>query len=104
MAITDFADYAQPLLDRLEDAPDKTPLEERPPVTTFPGGEEISGELRPLYPNEEDSLGPKDGDQSVLDEDRKAARDAYPMAGLDVLAFYKSFRFKQSPPFRGTWG
>jgi hypothetical protein len=104
MSMNDFADYAQPLLDQLEDDPDRPPLEERPPRTTFPSGEDISGELRPIHPNEEDSIGPIDGNQNVSDEDREAARGAYPMAGLDVLAFYKSFRFKQSPPFRGTWG
>lgn len=104
MAITDFADYAQPLIDQLVDDPDRPPLDDQRSRTIFQGGEDINGELRPLAPNEEDSLSPIDANADISAEDRDAARRAYPMAGIDVLAFYKSFRFRRSPPFRDKWG
>jgi hypothetical protein len=104
MPITDFADYAQPLVDQLTDDPDRPPPEEPPGRCTFPGGPDLDGDLQPIHPNEEDSLVPVGGNTPVSDEDSDAARGAYPMVGLDVLAFYKSFRFRQFAPFRGKWG
>jgi hypothetical protein len=104
MRITDFAEYAQPLVDQLVDDPDRPPPNEPPSRSTFPAGTDLNGDLQPLHPNEEDSLAPVGSSASVSDEDSDAARSAYPMAGIDVLAFYKSFRFKHSPPFRGEWG
>lgn len=103
MPITDFADYAQPLLDQLVDDPDRPAPDEPPSRTPFPAGADLDGELRSLHPDDEDSLDPLGG-TDVSDEDSEAARGAYPMAGTDALAFYKSFRFKQSPPFSGKWG
>ena len=104
MPITDFADYAQPLVDQLADDPDRPPPDEPPPHSTFPGGADLDGDLQPLQPDEEDSLGPVGNNNPVSDEDRGTAQEAYPMAGIDVLAFYKSFRFRQFAPFPGKWG
>lgn len=104
MLITDFADYAEPLLAQLADDPDRPPLDPAPHPTTFPGHAHLDGELQRLQPNKEGSFDPMAGNADVSDADRAAARGAYPMAGTDVLAFYKSFRFKLSPPFRGNWG
>jgi hypothetical protein len=104
MPMTDFADYAQPLIDQLVDDPDRPPPQEPPAHSTFPGGADLDGDLQPLHPDEEDSLGPFGSNSPVSDEDSEAARGAYQMAGIDVLAFYKSFRFRQFGPFPGKWG
>jgi hypothetical protein len=104
MPITDFADYAQPLIDQLVDDPDRPPPEEPAAHSTFPGGTDLDGDLQPLDPDEEGSLGPVGSNSPVSDEDRGAAQSAYPMAGIDALAFYKSFRFRQFGPFPGKWG
>jgi hypothetical protein len=104
MPMADFADYAQPLIDQLADDPDWQPPEEPPSHSTFPGGADFDGDLQPLHPDEEDSLAPVGGNTPVSDENRDAARGAYPIVGIDVLAFYKSFRFRQLAPFRGKWG
>lgn len=104
----DFSVYAEPLVNQLEDDPNQPALPEpppsSPPVTNFPGGSDIDGDPRPIHPNEEDSIGQDVSDDDVSDEDRDAARGGYPMAGTDVLGFYKSFRFKKRSPFPGKWG
>ncbi|MEI6219609.1 MAG: hypothetical protein WCP86_11970, partial [bacterium] len=108
MPITDFSDYAEPMLAQLEDDPNQPalpgPPPSAPPLSTFPGDLDIDGNPQPIHPNEEDSIGSVGSNSKVSDQDRDAARGAYPMAGTDVLAFYKSFRFKQHSPFPGKWG
>ena len=59
-----------------------------------------SGEAIPL---------PKDDDfdpelQSENKEEMGAAEGGVRAAGIEILAFYKSYRHINSPPFRGKWG
>lgn len=104
MPTNDFASYAKPLLDKLDDDPSKE-LEAAAPFasTTFPGGAtDVEGEATPLTGNEPTDLDPNGNGES--NEDIDAGRRAYPMVGPDVWAFYKSFRFVDLPPFSGQWG
>lgn len=102
MTKVDFSTYAKPWLGQLHDDPNQ-PEPISCPSTTFPGlDNDFAGEVELL-----------DGDNSqdnatanlpVDEEDARAAQRARPMAGLDVLAFYKSFRFIARAPFPGRWG
>lgn len=104
--MSDFAEIAKPLLPTLADLPDVEP----PLVTsttTFPVGAEYFDDLLDPRP-----FGPEGGDfdrslpvsVTVGEADIEAGRSALPEIGLDVLAFYKSFRFLDRSPFRGQWG
>ena len=94
--MTDFADIARPHLDSLTDDPDRGPPEVTNPIDS---PLDLSDPPRLLTDNEVavSSAGPSA-------EDVTAAREAFPVVGIDVLAFYKSFRFVHLPPFRGKWG
>ena len=100
---SDFFDFAAPLLSQLEDDPRHAAPEDPHDPTTFPGQISIEGQPTPLVDDGE-SIDPVGANSPVSDEDAAAARSAYPMAGIDVLAFYKSFRFRSSAPFPGHWG
>ena len=98
MTTADFSRAAA----QLQDDPDQ-PISPSCNSTTFPGLEnDINGEIRQM----DDEDAPNSGLQSpaVNEEDATAAQSARPMAGLDVLAFYKSFRFTTRSPFAGRWG
>ena len=100
--MTDFAEVVGPLLSQLKDHPDRGP----PKValaTTFPaGGEEFVGDLTPLEAGGGSVIADAVGEPS--DSDVQSAQRVYPEVGIDALAFYKSFRFIDMPPFRGKWG
>lgn len=104
--MSDFAEIAKPLLPTLSDLPDIGPPR-LTSTTTFPVGAGDSDDL--LDPR---SLSPEDGDidrtvpvsVTVEAADVEAGRSVLPEIGLDVLAFYKSFRYLSRPPFRGRWG
>jgi hypothetical protein len=104
MQITDFSKYAQPLIDQLVDDPNQPPFDEPPSRRVFPFGEDLEGDLQQINPDDDDSLPTFTGTNRLSEVDINAARGVYPMAGVDVLAFYKSFRFLKSPPFRDKWG
>lgn len=102
MAVTDFADIADPWLGQLQDDPSR-PLPQDLDSTTFPlGGDELDGQVIDI--DRESDVPAIDGGNSPSDEDIDAGRRVYREVGLDVLAFYKSFRFRDRPPFRGKWG
>lgn len=64
--------------------------------------DEIGGDFKRI-PVEDDEPYGVDLDQ-VAPENVDAARRVVREAGIDVLAFYKSFRFRDLPPYRGLWG
>lgn len=115
MALDDFAQVADPWLRKLENDPSRS-LEQAVEPTTFPpGGGELAGQVSDTDRRE----GTLEGQVSIFvdsdaptpggglgpsDEDVEAGRAAYREVGIDVLAFYKSFRFRSRPPFRDTWG
>ena len=59
-----------------------------------------SGEAIPLP--RDDEFDPES--QSVNEEEMGAAEGAIRAAGIEILAFYKSYRHINKPPFRGEWG
>ncbi|MBB5211487.1 hypothetical protein [Microbulbifer hydrolyticus] len=100
MASTDFAEVVEPWLKELKEDSKRPPLPDDLETTTFPlGGADIEGEIFEI--NTESSPFP---DGALAEEDIEAGRKAYRESGIDVLAFYKSFRFRDRPPFRGRWG
>src|SRR5664279_3700612 len=105
--MNDFSNDAAPLLSRLTDDPNSLKIQEshsdQRNWTNFPGGGEIDGELHKFSGNAApiDSLQssePAVGDASSI------TQEAYQMEGMDILAFYKSYRFKEQAPFPGEWG
>lgn len=102
MPTSDFNKYAVPWLDQLQDDPDQ-PKPSKPDSTTFPGaGSDLTGVLRRF--DDGDTPESEFPFTSVDEADADAARSARSMAGLDVLAFYKSYRFIERAPFPGQWG
>jgi len=100
--MTDFAKIAGPLLEQLRDDPSRPPPQITD-TTTFPlGGGDLEGQLIDL--DRESDNPTLDGGSTPTHEDVEAGRKVYREVGLDVLAFYKSFRFMDRPPFRGKWG
>lgn len=67
---------------------------------------EVGWELDPQEDEGQDLSSPTKGPQpSDADLDgAHALTEAYPYLGIDVLAFYKTFRRKASRPFPGRWG
>ena len=98
----DFFDAATQVLERLADDPDRGAPRILNPTTMPIEPEEIGGELQRIY-LEGGSLSGLDLDE-VNPESVDAGRRAVREAGLDVLAFYKSFRFRDLPPYCGQWG
>ncbi|WP_237067882.1 hypothetical protein [Microbulbifer guangxiensis] len=102
MASDDFADVAEPWLRELKENPDFPPLPDDLEPTTFPlEGAEIDGQPTEIDPEADYSPLP---DEALAEEDIEAGREAHRNSGIDVLAFYKSFRFRNRPPCRGKWG
>lgn len=101
MPTDDFSHYAAPWLNQLLDDPDKQGRRV-PDPTTFPVAESaITGDIGHIDGADTSA----DDISSPVDEsDVRAAQSARQMAGLDVLAFYKSFRFIDRPPYPGHWG
>ena len=98
--MTDFLDIVKPQLESLEDHPNGPPAFLS--ATTFPLDlENLEGQLR-LQP-ENDGI-PPEGADAASSEDIQAAKEVFKEAGLDILAFYKSFRFVHLAPFPGKWG
>jgi hypothetical protein len=102
--MNDFSKHVEPLLRRLINDPDREPIERPTRSTTLPIDSVVEGVLHPLHPNEAGSISGVGDQPKATEADTTAARDAYPIIGIDVLAFYKSFRFKQLAPFPGNWG
>lgn len=96
-----FQKYAKPWLDQLKDDPNQPEATDLTNPTTFPVPDFDWNDNRLLLLDDDDISDIQASDSEV---DAEAARGARPMAGLDVLAFYKSFRFIDRPPFRGRWG
>ena len=59
-----------------------------------------SGEAIPLPKDDEFDPEP----QSVSEKEMGAAEGGVRAAGIEILAFYKSYRHINSAPFRGKWG
>ena len=59
-----------------------------------------SGEAIPLP--KDDEFDPES--QPANEEDMGAAEGGVRTAGIEILAFYKSYRHINNPPFRGKWG
>lgn len=98
----DFFEVAAPVLDGLIDDPDRGAPKILNPTTMPIEPEEIGGELQRIHPESDGSSGLSldEVDPENIDAGRRVVREA----GIDVLAFYKSFRFKDLPPYRGQWG
>ncbi len=98
----DFGKIADRWLNQIQDDPSR-PLPQDIDPTSFPiGGGELDGQLIDIaLESDAPILGVG---HSPSDEDVGAARKAYREVGIDVLAFYKSFRFRDRAPFRGHWG
>ena len=98
----DFFDVAAPVLNRLVDDPDRGAPNITSPTTMPEGTNQIEGELHQI-----DIAGEEPWElnlDNVKEEDVDAGRRVVLEAGVDILAFYKSFRFRDQPPFRGSWG
>lgn len=107
MSRGDFASEVRPLLDELDDDPDRDPVSAAEATTTFPIDldlDQLEGQLLPLEDLGEfvdrDVISNRELDSGDVD----AAEDAFPLGGIDVLAFYKSFRHVDRRPFPGHWG
>lgn len=100
--MADFFDVAAPVLDRLTDDPDRGAPRILNPTTMPLEPEEIRGEILRVReePDRIFGLGLDDVDPENVEAGRRVLREA----GIDVLAFYKSFRFRDLPPYRGRWG
>lgn len=98
----DFFDVAAPVLEGLADDPDRGAPRILNPTTMPMEPEEIGGELLRIHQegNRLFGLGLDDVDPENVEAGRRVVCEA----GMDVLAFYKSFRFKDLPPYRGRWG
>jgi hypothetical protein len=103
MADNYFDEYANPWLDKLQNDPTQPEPPNLQNPTTFPISISDWNDNQ-LTEIEGDLEGNIESDSNVAVEDINAARSARQMAGLDILAFYKSFRFVNLPPFRGKWG
>lgn len=106
--MADFSDIAAPLLKLLSDDPhsESPPLQR---VTTQPAG--LSDTESPVGEDGEVvEIRPGWGEipgftrANISDAAIAAGREALTNAGLDVLAFYKSFRFIDFAPHKGKWG
>jgi hypothetical protein len=106
----DFSEIAWPYLNSLRDDGDRGPPKPEQ-VTTSPIGDETSLDDLPA----EDLIVVElpDGDNPFIGAARlrpmdaeavAAAQTMLPEVGVEALAFYKSFRFKDRPPFSGKWG
>lgn len=106
--MADFSGIAAPLLKLLPDDPhpESPPLQR---VTTQPAGLNDTespvgedGEVVEIIPGWGEIPGFTRA--NISDAAIAAGREALTNAGLDVLAFYKSFRFIDSAPHKGKWG
>lgn len=103
--MADFEATARALLLPLSDLPSGPPQHRC--NTTFPITDEPFYELLDPSP-----INPSDGAQdrvvsvgvAAQPGEIEAGRRAVQEVGLDILAFYKSFRFIDRPPLRGKWG
>lgn len=100
--MTDFLGIARPLLDTLKDDPNRGPPEIESTIAGPLDYRDFDEDVVPLERHLEDW--PIDDIGAVTVENTQAAEDVFSEVGIDVLAFYKSFRFTQEPPFKGKWG
>jgi hypothetical protein len=98
----DLLKQVQPVLARLaDDSENQVPTD--PSIGRLPNGLlEIAGQIIESIALPESPEAPIG--QVVDSENVQAAKDAFAVSGLDLLAFYKSFRFVEQAPFRGKWG
>lgn len=99
--MTDFLDVVRPQLATLQDDPERGPPEITS-TTTSPIDINDVDDIRRLEQDEAGIPYPV-ADDSIADN-TEAARESARDLGLDVLAFYKSFRFCDLEPFKGSWG
>ncbi|MCC5975259.1 MAG: hypothetical protein JJT81_14570 [Rubellimicrobium sp.] len=97
----DFLDVVRPQLEALQDDPERGPPEITS-TTTSPVDIYDIDDARRVEQDEEGTPYPVADDS--IPENTEAAREAARDLGLDVLAFYKSFRFFDLAPFKGKWG
>lgn len=102
MSHSDFSDIASPWLSSLEDDPKRGPPQAV--SSTLPEELGVAGaKIDEWSTISTDS--PTLFESNIASElDVSVARKALRQLGIDVLAFYKSFRFKQQRPFPDTWG
>jgi hypothetical protein len=106
----DFSEIAKPYLDSLRDDGDRGPPKPEQ-VTTSPIGDDTS--LDDLPAEDLIFVETADGDMLLsslpglrpVDVDAvDAAQSVFREIGVNALAFYKSFRFKDRAPYPGKWG
>jgi hypothetical protein len=101
----DFAQDVRPLLKQIGDDPNMQEAARQSEGTTSPMDVEgLEGDLYPLGSDGDDAHWEVIGDTALNEGDVEAADDAYEGSGVDVLAFYKSFRNVDKAPFIGRWG
>lgn len=98
--LSDFSSIAKPLLDSLQDDPDRGPPDIKNPTNSPLDYYDAEVSVEPFKP----LTGQVPEIEASDTENISSAKDIYPIGGLDMLAFYKSFRFVDMPPFRGNWG
>ena len=101
MANDEFSEVVEPWLKDLKDDTSR-PQPDDLETTTYPlGGKDLEGQVIEVDLEDEGSVCPV---EAPTDEDIKAGREAHRETGIDVLAFYKSFRFRDRSPNPGKWG
>jgi hypothetical protein len=96
--MNDFYNHAKsllPLLNENPDAftPDSNTTKHKNPLNEIDGKIHRDQSIDEIIEKCEDNI-----------EGADQASRAYPMEGIEILAFYKSFRFKNHSPFNGLWG
>lgn len=100
--MSDFFDVVEPSLKTLRDDPSRGSPNILNPTTRPIDANEIGEEE--IIKMSRDSLVPGVLLGDVDPKDIDVGRRGLEAAGIDILAFYKSFRFKDLNPFRGHWG
>lgn len=97
-----YNEILKPCLDQLrgDPGPDYGDLG-RPTSSPVPL-ENLQGDVVEFFDDSADLQRP--GIEELDDREAAIYRDAVETGGLDVFAFYKSFRFRDTPPFPGKWG
>ena len=104
-----FEDYALPIISRLprpeSEFPEKLDREENLPPPLWPRLRELHGDLRELDPWQDRYTNNDVPPTHETDQDQKdLIEEGIWGYGLEILAFYKSLRFRDEGPFPGKWG
>lgn len=76
------------------------PMPDLPPTNPWDGLDEVSDNSSVRKLGELESLSDPESD----DDERRLIDGGIREIGMEALAFYKSFRYVDRPPFRGHWG